>query len=111
MMVHSHPSKILKENHLQNLINPATQSWSPKEFMEKACQMHEPFKSNIMWLPVTAAAANMNPPGDCYGDESQEAETSKQVYWTHGDQNGLSGFFAQSESNFPMVHFQWLPFT
>jgi len=35
MMVHSHPTKTLKENHLQNSINLAAQSQTPKELVDE----------------------------------------------------------------------------
>jgi len=64
-MAHSHLTKILKENYLQNPINLAAQSQTPKEFEdEKARQIHGSSKSYIMSVLTTAVAANANPPGN-----------------------------------------------
>jgi len=75
-MEHSHPTKSSKENHLQNSIDLAAQSKTPKELEDKkARKTHGPSKSYIMSSLTTAVAANANPLGDRYDDESQEVAT------------------------------------
>jgi len=64
-MAHSHLTKFLKENYLQNSINLAALSQIPKEFEdEKVRQIHGSSKSYIMSVLTTAVAANANPPGN-----------------------------------------------
>jgi len=76
-MVHSHLMKSLKENHLQTLIDLATQSQTPKEFKEeKARQMNGSPESYIMLSLATAVAVHKNPPDERYDDASQEVEST-----------------------------------
>jgi len=61
---------------LRTLIDPATQSQTPKEFEEeKARQTNGSPKSYIMLLLATAVEAHENPPDERYDDESQEVES------------------------------------